>query len=87
MSAQLTPIGAPAVAADPVVRAVLVGAPAVELDGVVEDVGVALAVVDVVVVVHVHAAAVALNAATVQKALHKRQKVTTMIAKVGRTWR
>lgn len=52
--AVLAPVGAPGVAADPVVHAVL-GAPAVDLDGVVGGLGVAG-------VVHVDAAGVGLDA-------------------------
>ena len=61
--AVLAPVGAPGVAADPVVNAVLVGAPAVDLDGVVDLLGVAG-------VVHVHAAGVGLDALSVEVGGH-----------------
>jgi len=63
----LTPVGAPGVAADPEVRAVLIGTPAIELNGVVKLVWVALAAGLVGVIVHVHTAGVAVQAAVVKQ--------------------
>ena len=59
----LTPVGAPTVAADPVVHTIL-SAPAVELDGVVGSAGVAG-------VVHVDAAGIGLNALGVDVGRHR----------------
>ncbi len=63
----LTPVGAPGVAADPVVRAVLIGTPAVELNRVVKLVRVALAAGLVRVIVHVHTTGVTVQAAVVKQ--------------------
>lgn len=60
---KLTPVGAPAVAADPEVHTVL-RAPAVELDGVVGGLGVAG-------VIHVDAAGVSLDALGVDVSGHR----------------
>jgi hypothetical protein len=61
--AVLAPVGAPGVAADPVVRSVLISAPAVQLDGVVDDLGTG--------VVHVHATGVFLDAGGVDVGRHR----------------
>ena len=60
----LAPVGAPGVAADPVVNAVLISAPAVDLDGVVDLFGVAG-------VVHVHTAGVVHDALGVEVGRHR----------------
>ncbi len=59
----LAPVGAPGVAADPVVDAVLISAPAVDLDGVVDLLGVAG-------VVHVHTTGVVHDALGVEVGGH-----------------
>ena len=59
----LTPVCAPAVAADPVVHSVLISAPAVQLDGVVEHVGMALTTSGVRHVIHTHTTSITMQTA------------------------